>query len=167
MSLVNTSYYDVIVESRRLVRNLLRCFAILFFGFCSLALVNLAEADSGVLSIEHPWIREAPPGVPTLAAYMKITNNADSTLTITGVSSNVSTRAELHEVKMENDVMQMRKMTEVIINPGQSLELKPSGSHLMLMGVQRPLKHGDEVEIEFELKDHPPFKTMVSVKQEL
>lgn len=167
MSLVNTSSYEASVESRWLVRNLLMQLAVLFLGFCSLVLVNIVQAEDEMLSIERSWIREAPPGVPTLAAYMTITNNFESSLTIIGVSSNVSTLAEIHEVKMDNEVMQMRRMTEIIINPGQRLELKPSSTHVMLMGVQQSLKHGDEVEIKFELKGYPAFKTTVPVKQDL
>ena len=167
MSKCNSFCFSVSLENQRLARNFLNYSAILFFSFCTFAFMNIVQAENEPLTIERPWIREAPPGVPTFAAYMTIVNNTESPLTITSVSSNISTLAEIHEVKMDNEVMKMRKMTEVIIESGQSLELKPSSSHLMLMGVQQPLKHGDEVEIEFELKDHSLFKTIVPVKKEL
>ncbi len=151
---------------RRGIRNLLNRLSPLLIVFCSVASVNVVEAESELLSFDRTWIREAPPGVPTLAAYMDITNNTESPITITAVSSKASKRAELHEVKMDNDVMQMRKMDEVIIQPGQTFQLKAGGSHVMLMGVESSYKEGDEIEIEFELKDHPAVKVMVPVKKE-
>ena len=141
----------------------LRLFLIVF---SCLTYFNSVQAESEVLSIKSPWIREAPPGVPTLAAYMNITNVTESPISIIGASSGVAKMTELHEVKMENDLMQMRKMSEVTIDPGETLELKAGGSHVMLMGVQESFREGDQIEIQFKLSELPPVKVMVPVKKD-
>jgi len=133
----------------------------------SLASVSPVEAENQVLSFASPWIREAPPGVPTLAAYMDITNDSGLPVVIVDVSSQIAKRTELHAVKMANDVMQMRKMDEVTLQPGETLKLKSGGSHVMLMGVEKSFKEGDKIEIEFELKDQTIVKVVVPVKKDL
>ena len=120
-----------------------------------------------ILDIENSWIREMPPGAPTLAAYMTITNSAQSPVKITGISSTVSKLTELHEVKMENDLMRMQKLSELIIQPGESIELKQGSMHVMLVELTKSLQEGDEVEIKFELEDLPAVTTIVPVRKDL
>ncbi len=149
-----------------IVRGILNRLVIISFLFGSLASISFAQAENEVLSIKSPWIREAPPGIPTLAAYMEITNITESPISIIGVSSSIAKMTELHEVKLENEVMKMRKMADITLNSGQTLELKAGGSHVMLMGVQESFKQGAEIEIIFELKDLPAVKVMVPVKKD-
>lgn len=125
------------------------------------------SAQQQLLEFGDSWIRQMPPGSPTLAAYMKITNPGEIEIKIKGVSSTVSKLTELHEVSMENDLMQMRHLSELIIQPGQSVELKPGSMHLMLINVSQPLHEGDEVEIEFELDNLPAVRIKVPVKKDL
>ena len=130
-----------------------------------LVFVTSAKADKQVLLIENPWLREAPPGAMSLAAYMNITNITDSVVSIQGVSSEIAKMTELHEMKMENDMMQMRELPEIVLQPGQTIELKPKGHHVMFMGVEQSFKEGDEVEIEFKLSNHPPVNVILPVKK--
>ena len=107
-----------------------------------------------------------PPGSPTLAAYMTITNSSQFEVKILGVSSTVSRLAEIHDVKMENDVMKMRKVSELIIQPGESVVLKQGSMHVMLVDVAQMLQEGDQVEIEFQIEDRPSISTVVRVRKE-
>ncbi len=157
----NSFNLDIIVERG----NLWTWFVAMILMLSSLASTSFVQAEDEVLLIESSWIREAPPGVPTLAAYMNITNITESPISIIGVSSNIAKETELHEVKIVTDIMQMRRMSDVVLGPGQTLELKASGSHVMLMGVQETFSQGDEIEIEFELNDLPSVTIVVPVKK--
>ncbi len=98
---------------------------------------------------------------------MTITNSGESEIRITGVSSTASRSTELHEVKMEENLMTMRELPELVILPGQTVELKQGSMHLMLIGVNQSLQEGDEVEIQFELQDLPAISITVPVRKEI
>ena len=134
-------------------------FLLIFFS------LNLS-AQQDVLNFSDTWVRQMPPGAPTLAAYMTITNASETEIKIMGVSSSVSKRAELHEVSMENDLMKMQQLTDLVILPGQSIEFKQGAMHIMLVGVTESLREGDDVEIEFELENQTPVRIIVPVKKD-
>ena len=53
---------------------------------------------------------------------------------------------EVHEMTMTDGVMKMRRLqTGLEIKPGQSVELKPGGYHLMVVGLKEALKDGQTV----------------------
>ena len=62
-------------------------------------------------------------------------------------------RFELHEMKMDGNVMQMREVVGGLeIKPGQKVQLNPSGYHVMFTGLREPLKQGDTLkgQLRFE-----------------
>lgn len=101
---------------------------------------------AGDIVIETPWLRATPRGATAVAGYMKIANNGKEpdrllSATLAGVP-----RVELHEISMHGDVMQMRPHAHgVEIKPGETVELKPGGSHVMGTDLTRGFKEGDRV----------------------
>jgi copper(I)-binding protein len=77
------------------------------------------------------------------------------------VESPVAGSVQIHEMKMENDVMHMRAISRLDLPAGKAVELKPGGYHVMLMDLKQPLKKGAAVPIKlrFESKDKT-FKTI-------
>ena len=75
--------------------------------------------------------------------------------------SPVAGSVQIHEMKMENDVMKMRAISRLDLPAGNAVELKPGGYHMMLMDLKQPLKKGEAVPIRlrFEAKDKT-FKTI-------
>jgi copper(I)-binding protein len=86
---------------------------------------------------------------------------ASESATLVAVESPVAGSVQIHEMKMENDVMQMRAISRLDLPAGKSVELKPGGYHVMLMDLKQPLKKGVAVPIKlrFEGKDKT-FKTI-------
>lgn len=134
--------------------------------FLGLIFSSTLSAQQALLVFDNSWIRQMPPGSPTLAAYMAITNPGETEIKIKGVSSAVSKLAEIHEVSMENDLMKMRPLAELVIQPGQTVEFKQGSMHLMLLGVAKSLQEGDEVDVKFELQDLPPVVISVPVRKD-
>jgi periplasmic copper chaperone A len=86
-------------------------------------------------------------------------------VTLTGVSAPAGVGvAELHEMKMEGDVMRMRAITTLRVPSGQAVELKPGGHHLMLVGLKAPLLKGVQVPVTFHFRDAKGAKGQVEVK---
>ena len=111
-----------------------------------------ALADTG-LSISNPWIREAPPASQVHAGYMSLANRTQLPVTITAISSKDYSAAEIHRSWIEDGVARMEALQQLVVQPGDSLELAPGGYHLMLFNPVRSLQAGDSVTIRLETAD--------------
>ena len=61
-------------------------------------------------------------------------------------STGIARATEMHEMKVENDMMRMRQVSAIDIPAGASVDMNKgsgSGYHLMVLGVSRPLKAGE------------------------
>ena len=118
-----------------------------------LATPALAETVSvGDLTIDRPQLREAPEGAPVAGGYMLVTNGGAEDDALVAVAVEAASEVEIHEMRMDGDVMRMREVEGGLVIPaGQSVSLQPGGYHLMLMGPE-PLAEGDthEVTLTFE-----------------
>ncbi len=105
------------------------------------------EYKAGDLVIDHPWVRATPPGAPTAGGYAKITNHGTEPDRLTGGSATGVERVEVHEMTVENNIMKMRTLDDGLeIGPGETVELKPGGYHLMLIGPKDQLTEGNAIE---------------------
>jgi hypothetical protein len=101
---------------------------------------------AGSLVIEAPWSRATPSGAKVAGGYVRVTNTGTEADRLVRASAEVAGRGELHEMSVENGVMKMRELESGIeIRPGQTVELKPGGLHLMFMDLKTGLKEGDTV----------------------
>ena len=71
---------------------------------------------------------------------------------VVSASSPVAERVELHETIRDGDVMRMREVEAIELPAGQTVELKPGGLHLMLMGLKAPLKAGETVPVTLKFE---------------
>jgi copper(I)-binding protein len=101
--------------------------------------------------VDNAWVRASVPGQQATGAFMKLT--AKEPMELVGVTTPVAGTAEVHEMKMEGDVMHMRPAGAIALAPGQTLELKPGGYHLMLQDLKRPLDAGSKVPLTLLLRN--------------
>jgi periplasmic copper chaperone A len=102
-----------------------------------------ASYKVGDLTIQAPWARATPTGAKVGGAYLKITNAGAQADRLVGGSLAGAREVEVHEMSMSNNVMKMRHLKDGLeIKPGQTVELKPGGYHLMLTGLSEALKQG-------------------------
>jgi copper(I)-binding protein len=82
------------------------------------------------------------------AAYMTITNNGDDADRLLGITTDAAGAVEVHEVQMDNNVMQMTPLHDGLEIPaGEEVSLEPSGYHIMLIGLTESLIAGEEYEM--------------------
>lgn len=112
------------------------------FISCSLVLAASAWAQSSV-QVQDAWARATVASQSATGAFMKLTSPENTRLV--EASSPVAGIVEIHEMRMEGDVMRMRAVTALPLAAGQTVELKPGGYHVMLMDLKGPLKAGDTV----------------------
>lgn len=110
-----------------------------------------AQAQPAPVKAEGAWARASVQGQSGTGAFMTL--SASEPLTLVGASTPVAGVAEVHEMKMEGDVMRMRAVPGVPLAPGKPLELKPGGYHVMLMQLKMPLKAGTTIPLTLQFKD--------------
>ena len=133
-----------------------RAWAALVVG---LGLWSSAQAQ---VTVDRAWARATVPNQASSGAFMRITAQKD--VRLTGARSPVASVVEVHEMKMDKDIMRMRPAGELPIKAGQSLELKSGGYHLMMMGLKKQLKTGDAVPLTLEFKAADGSVSKVEVK---
>src|SRR4051812_37122602 len=100
----------------------------------------------GTLQIGQPWARATPRGAAVAGAYLSVTNTGPTADRLVGGSIAVANRFEFHSMEMEDGIAKMRPVTGGLeIKPGQTVELKPGGLHVMLLGLKQPLQQGQRL----------------------
>ena len=103
------------------------------------------------VKVEGAWARASVQGQKATGAFMKLT--AKDGAKLVGVTSPAAGVAEVHEMKMEGDVMKMRAVPALDLPAGKTVELKPGGYHVMLMDLKAPLAKDTTVPVTLLLKD--------------
>jgi copper(I)-binding protein len=114
---------------------------------------GIATFKLGDLTVTSPWTRATPGGAKIAGGYLKITNSGKTPDRFVGVKSEPTDHVEIHEMSMNDGVMKMRPLPNGLeIKPGETVELKSGGYHLMFMDLKQPLKQGDtfKARLQFE-----------------
>ena len=107
-----------------------------------------APVAVGDLVIRDAWTRQSPPGARAGGGYATITNNGGAADRLIGGSTPFSERFEVHEMSVTDGVMRMGEIDGGLeIGPGETVELKPGGFHLMFIDVTEPPVEGDTVPV--------------------
>jgi copper(I)-binding protein len=117
------------------------------------AVAGSATFKLGDITVTSPWTRATPGGAKIAGGYLKITNNGRSADRFVGAKSDATDRVEIHEMSMSDGVMKMRPLPNGLeIKPGETVELKSGGYHLMFMDLKQPLRQGDSLKatLQFE-----------------
>jgi periplasmic copper chaperone A len=119
-----------------------------FLGAAVLLVGGIAAAETysaGGIQIGNPWARATPKGATVGGGFLTITNKGTESDRLIGGSIAPAARFEVHTTIMENGVAKMRQVTGLEIKPGETVELKPGGMHVMFMGLKQPLTKGQTV----------------------
>ena len=117
----------------------------------SFAVGSSLSAQTVNLQVEGAWARATVQGQKATGAFMKIT--AKEGMRLVGAQSPAAGITEVHEMKMEGDVMKMRAVAGVDLPAGKTVELKPGGYHVMLMDLKAPLMKDSKVPLTLIFKD--------------
>lgn len=111
------------------------------FVFMTVLSGLVATAQAAELSVEKPWARATAGRAETGAAYVTL-KGGDGADSLIAAASPVAESVELHTHLEEDGVMRMRQVPSIPVGPGEKVELKPGGLHIMLIGLKGPLKEG-------------------------
>jgi periplasmic copper chaperone A len=100
------------------------------------------------LQLSQAWVRATPPNAQVAGAFLQIENTSDKPERLLSVHSPLAERIEMHEMRMDGDLMQMRELTDGLSLPAKSITtLKPGGIHLMLIAPKRALAEGQSIRL--------------------
>lgn len=117
---------------------------------------------SVAVQVDAAWARASVQGQKASGAFMRLT--AKTATQLVGASSPVAGVTEVHEMKMENDVMRMRAVTALDLPAGKAVELKPGGFHIMLMDLKAPLQKDTSVPLTLTFRDSKGVQTQTEIK---
>ena len=129
-----------------------------------LSIASIAAVFGADVEIDGAYARASIPNVPNSAAFFVIKNNSDKDIAITSANSDIAEKNELHTHIKENKMMKMMKIEKLVVPAKSSLELKSGGDHVMLMGLKKELKVGDEINLELSFSDGDKKSIKVPVK---
>jgi copper(I)-binding protein len=120
-------------------------------SFFTLILISSFAFGADEITVSKAIIKMPRPGVDVTAGFATV--EATSDLKVIEVSNKNFKKIELHSMKMANGVMQMRKLIEPELGPNSPLVLSPGNDHLMLFGIKKKLKPGENLDLTFVFKD--------------
>ncbi|HDY83842.1 MAG: copper chaperone PCu(A)C [Gammaproteobacteria bacterium] len=125
----------------------------------------VAAQQSAVVELAGAWVRALPPTQTNTAAYLTLTNRGDTGITIVGASADLAGKVEFHTAREIDGYMHMEQLQDLPVAAGQSLQLAPGGTHLMLLGLARMPLSGETVHLCLELATGHEVCTVAEVRK--
>jgi copper(I)-binding protein len=129
------------------------------------ALLASADWAGAKVIVTDAVIRPAPAGAPMTAAYMTLRNDGPRSVALTGARCGCAGEIAAHESSSEGGVMHMRPAPRVTIPPHGVLAFKPGGLHLMVMGLNRPIKPTERVKLTLSFDGAPPSTVVFKARR--
>jgi copper(I)-binding protein len=123
-----------------------------------------AAPDATALEARDAWARPADSGAMS-AVYFTLGNAGSASDTLTGVSSGVAERTELHVSTQHGGTMHMSQVTSLPVPADDSVSFRPLGAHVMLMNLRRPLAPGDTLSVALSFQSGRTVEVKASVRQ--
>lgn len=103
------------------------------------------EVRRGDLTLSRLQVRASLGNVPNTAAYLTIANRGRRPDRLLSASCTCARRTELHRTVDGGAMTRMAPALFVEVSAGGTATLAPGGYHLMLTGLERPLRDGQRV----------------------
>ena len=129
--------------------------------FAALGLCAAFTAHAQV-EVSDAWVRATGQGQKATGVFMNLT--AQKATRLVGVKADLTGSAEVHEMKMEKDVMKMQAVKALDLPAGQTVALKPGSYHVMLMDLKAPVAEDSQVVLTLLFEDAAGVKTQKEVK---
>ncbi len=126
------------INDMRLIKEFAFAAALTLGSLISIGSGHAHEIKVGDIVIGHPWSRQSPMHADVAAGFMLITNEGKEDDRLVKATAEISPKVQLHDMKIDGDVMKMVELPEGIPIPaGGEVELKPKSLHIMFMDSQR------------------------------
>jgi copper(I)-binding protein len=127
-------------------------FALALAGILVATAAAAQDFQRGALKIDQLWARPTVAGQSAGGGFLSVQNSGSKPDRLLGGSSPAAAAVEVHEMRMDGDVMRMREIKALELPAGMRVTLAPGGFHLMLVGLKAPLKVGDKVPVKLRFE---------------
>jgi hypothetical protein len=129
--------------------------------------LGLALSATAVAEVKASggWARATTPGAKTAAGYLTFTNSGEEERSLLKIISPVSDEVTLHRTSIdEKGMTRMWPMAKLVLEPGETLRLEPSGIHVMFGKLKTALVAGQKVPLTIKFDGgEPEFTVMLEV----
>jgi len=136
------------------------------FLFLSIVpIVSVADSYSvNKIIVADPYSRALPPISENGAVYLIVTNHGQNIDQLIGATTPKARNAEIHTHTMEDGMAKMRMVDAVDLLPHAEVIFKPSGHHIMLIGLVEPLKAGANFPLTLYFRDAGHLSVVVNIR---
>ena len=119
-----------------------------------LLFISCSTDSPGSIEVSNAWIREVPENSDITALYFEIKNSTGVEDWVVSIDSTVSEKAEIHSTVIDdNGSAKMVKLEEVKLPSNKTLKLEPAGTHVMLIGLNKVIRAGEEHQFNVNFKN--------------
>jgi hypothetical protein len=121
------------------------------------------QAAAPAIKVTDAWSRATVAGQGTGAVYLTVANGGgeDQLMSV----STPAGESSIHSSTTENGVMRMRPLNDLPIPAKSTVELKPGGTHIMIMGLRAPLTAGSSFPLDLKFNKSGQMRVTVQVRQ--
>jgi copper(I)-binding protein len=128
----------------------------LFALIASIAFASTAVAQT---TVSEPWVRATVPAQKASGAFMQV-RSADAARLVSA-SSPAAKSVEIHKMEMVGQTMKMRQVDGIDLPAGETVNLASGGYHIMLVGLTKQLKEGENVPLSLVVQRKGKNETVV------
>ncbi len=128
-----------------------------------LLVAGAAAAQTGSVEVRDAWARATRGKAEIGAAYLTLESPIPDRLT--GLSTPAANTAQLHNSTMEGGIMKMRTLAGLDLPAGQPIKLEPGATHIMLLGLNEPLRPGQSFPLTLQFEKAGTREVTVSVEK--
>ncbi|WP_193078590.1 copper chaperone PCu(A)C [Brevibacterium aurantiacum] len=123
-----------------------------------------SQVSVGSLSLDNAWVKAADDGMT--AVFGELKNNSDEDINLVEAKYDDAEQVQLHETLEDNSggMSMQEKKGGFTVPAGESLSLKPGGDHIMVMGLTKPIKPGEEISLDLVTADQQSFPVTAIAK---
>ncbi|MCW8090858.1 copper chaperone PCu(A)C [Alteromonas sp. ASW11-130] len=119
-------------------------------GLFLIGVVNFSALAADKINVTDAYARATFAMATTGAVYLTLQNHSSEQRTLTSVSvdKSLADDAQIHTTQMMGEMVKMREVKEGVKLPShQNVSFMPGGHHIMLLGLNRPLKEGESINL--------------------
>lgn len=131
----------------------------------ALGTLFFSAAALAQLSAVEPWARATVPAQKAAGAFVQLKSEKDAVLL--GAETSAAGVVEIHEMRMDGDMMRMRQIGALKLPAGQTVSLQPGGYHFMLLDLKQPLNPGTKIPLRLRFQENGKFPQTLDVQVEV
>ncbi len=112
--------------------------------------------------VKDAWVRATVPQQKATGAFLQIQSTTDARLI--SVQTPAAGMADIHEMKMDGNIMKMRALEYLDLPAGKLVELKPGSYHVMLTDLKAQIKSGDIIPVTLIVETKDKKRETVELK---